>query len=89
MTTESDLNDTWTEKSVRESLFAVRAALESATIGLQEALQRVQEAKDSGAYDEIKPSLKSKFDIWLGHFENTLNTIDNNPNIQEILDWRP
>ena len=89
MTTESDLNDVWAEKEVRESLFNVRAALENATNTLQESLQRVQVAKDDGSYDEIKPSLKSKFDIWLNHFETTMNTIDNSPNIQDILSWRP
>jgi len=89
MTVSTDLQDTWDEKGVRESLFSVRAALESATHTLAESMQRVQDAKDSGAYDEIKPSLKAKLDTWVNQFENTLNTIDNNPSIQEILNWRP
>ncbi len=89
MTVLTDLQDTWDEKQTLEAVISVRAALEGATMTLQESLQRVQEAKDSGNYDQIKPSLKAKLDVWVSQFETTLNVIENNPSIQEILNWRP
>ena len=89
MTVISELDDNWSEKAQREAVVSVRAALENATNTLTEAMGQVQAAKDNGHYDLIAPQLKAQFDIWGGQFETSLNVIANNPNIQDILNWRP
>ncbi len=89
MTVITELNDNWSEKNQREAVVSVRAALENATNTLTEALAQVQVVMDDGNYDSIPAQLKAQFDIWKGQFETSLNVIENNPNIQEILNWRP
>jgi len=89
MTVLTDLDDNWSEKAEREAVVSVRSALEEATNGLTEALARVQVAVDDGNYALIPAQLQAQFDIWRNQFETSLNVIGNNPQIQDILNWRP
>ena len=89
MTVVTDLDDNWSEKAQREAVISVRAALENATNTLTESLAQVQTVIDEGQYDSIPPQLKAQFNTWKGQFETSLSVIANNPNIQDILNWRP
>ena len=89
MTVVTDLDDNWSEKVQREAVISVRAALENATNTLTESLAQVQTIIDEGNYDSIPPQLKAQFNTWKGQFETSLSVIENNPNIQDILNWRP
>ena len=89
MTVVTDLDDNWSEKAQREAVVSVRAALENATNTLTESLAQVQTVIDEGQYDSIPPQLKAQFNTWKGQFETSLSVIASNPNIQDILNWRP
>ena len=89
MTVLSELDNNWSQKAEREAVVSVRAELENATNTLTESLAQVQVVIDEGNYDSIPPQLKAQFNTWKGQFETSLSVIASNPNIQDILNWRP
>ena len=89
MTVLTELDKNFTEKVESEDLLEVRAALENATNVLREADTNIQRIVDNGNYAKIPAQLTAQFNLWRGLFQTATTAIEANPNIQDILNWRP
>jgi len=89
MSVTTDLNQTWEEKTQRESCFAARAALENCTSVVDETLQRIQEIVDSGHFDTIPSDLKQALNRWWNIYKAAKQSFVADPELIEIYQWRP
>ena len=89
MATLEDLNTTWIEKEQRDDVYAARAALENATMTLDECHRKIQEIVDSGNFDTIKPDLKQTLNQWWTIIKTARASIGNNAEIMVAYEWRP
>ena len=84
-----DLNTTWEEKEQREDAFAARAALENATMTLNECHLKIQAIVDSGNFNTIPVDLKQTLNAWWTIVKTARVSIGSNADIMAVYEWRP
>jgi len=83
------LTTLWQEKTQRQIIFDVRAALEETTNNLQEGIYRVQELAKNTNFDTIPDAEKVIFVKWLNAFKALRTTLLGDAEIKARYDWRP
>ena len=84
-----DLNTTWTANQQADDTFAARAALENATMVLDEAHQKIQAIVDSGSFGMVPIDLRTALNQWWVIMKTARTSIAQNADIMTVYNWRP
>ncbi len=84
-----DLNATKAAEEQIKSTKAARAALQNATMVLDEAHKKVQEAVDSGNFNLVPVDLRTTLNDWWTIVKTARTSISQNADIMAVYEWRP